>query len=229
VRTRVRSLPFAAVAGVALGACEFSDSIEIGSHDVFAGAGGNGASGAGGTARSGAGGGGAGGAGGAGAVGGIGGVPSFPTAGANQSQCGVGTAPEVWVRPLESTVRLAPGIGGSVVPGEYQLTGLVKHGICPCFDANATLAQTLFLMHDGTGSVSSRYQHGGPDFVSRFTFSTQANRFALDATCVAPNPSSQAAPFGSFETFTAGGNTLFLMSAACSYRAEYRLMPRVPF
>jgi hypothetical protein len=224
VRSKVRSLPALAVAGViALGACEFSDSIDIGHQDV------GGASGGGVSPSAGRGSGAAGRAGAHAGGGGTNGTIS-PGAGARHSMCAVGFQPEpMWVKPSESSVNLSPGVGGILMAGEYQLTALIKYGVCPCFDANATLAQALFLGHEGMGSVVSLFQEGGRQFTTKFSFVSHGNAFTLDATCSDPaGPPGAAAPFGSFETFTADGNVLSLISAACSYRADYRLIPRVP-
>lgn len=154
----------------------------------------------------------------------------WPSAGTHNPVCRIETpSQELWVEPADSPASMDPGTGGMLVPGEYQLTSLVKHGVCPCFDATESLTQMISLGHDGTGLATSEYDNHGPYFASKFTFTIQGNTVRITPVCTEPpGVAGQRAPFGSFETFTASGSVLSLISQACSYRADYKFVPRVP-
>lgn len=205
---------------LALIGCEFSDSIVVGRHDISGdseGSSGLGPSGGGPSSTAGVGG-------GAGAPW----APDIsPTASGPRSLCDLEPQSRMlWISPAASSARPVPGIGGSLVPGEYQLTHLVKYGECPCFDAPEQLAQSLSLSSDGTGFVISDYNDNGTHFASTFSFTTEGNAISFKTKCVEPpGREGERAPFGSFESFTASGHSLVLISQACSYHADYVFVP----
>ena len=140
--------------------------------------------------------------------------------------CGIGVQTgQMWVDGTSSSAVLARGHGGPLQFGEYRLKGLTEHSNdAACFVAKG-VAQTLAFRDGGRGFVISDYRGGG-HFAAAFTFAIELNTISITPTCAYPDgPMSERGSFGPFETYTATPDSLWLVSEACNYRAEYEFQP----
>jgi hypothetical protein len=196
------------VAAVALGGCEFSDVIEIGSDQTAgrgSGHGGRSGTPVGGTSSSG------------GGSGGSAGTAPLDNCGVEFESGGI------LVEPTAAAGELTPGTGGPFELGEYRLRRLIAHGSGVCFEPAGRLAQALQLLPGGTGSVVSDYPDASLHFVTAFQFTIEDNAIRIRPTCSDPAGPIKN-PFGPFETYTAVQGGLVLVSAECRYQADYQLM-----